>query len=233
MIKVNLKNLPQIIDTSIDLYKNRLLIFKHFLTVGTILHHRPCDIIKAYVKAQKTFGIYKKTMIKNNLTPLDILGNKVHSKNINENKKNILLLGHPYILYDSYISLDLVNKFRKSGINVITHEMIPQNYILWGAKKFPKDMFWTIDKEILGSAYYLLTEDNLDGVVHVASFGCGPDSMTGELLGRMIKKHYNTPYLYLNIDEQSGDAGFNTRIEAFLDILEGGGKNKDYLSTYG
>jgi predicted nucleotide-binding protein (sugar kinase/HSP70/actin superfamily) len=67
----------------------------------------------------------------------------------------------------------------------------------------------------------------------VASFGCGPDSLVGELLERKMIREYRIPFLYLNLDEQTGEAGINTRLEAFLDIVEGRKYIETYIPTYG
>jgi predicted nucleotide-binding protein (sugar kinase/HSP70/actin superfamily) len=39
--------------------------------------------------------------------------------------------------------------------------------------------------------------------------------------------------LYLNLDDPTGEAGINTRLEAFLDIVEGRKYIETYIPTYG
>ena len=36
----------------------------------------------------------------------------------------------------------------------------------------------------------------------------------------------------LTLDEQTGEAGFNTRLEAFLDMMEWRGKNEDNIPSF-
>ncbi|OGD74559.1 MAG: hypothetical protein A2Y64_00875 [Candidatus Coatesbacteria bacterium RBG_13_66_14] len=57
------------------------------------------------------------------------------------------------------------------------------------------------------------------GVVHVTSATCGPDAFVGKTL-EMEAKKAGVPLLILQVDEQSGEAGVLTRIEAFCDMLE-------------
>ncbi|AYO30678.1 hypothetical protein D2962_08620 [Biomaibacter acetigenes] len=73
----------------------------------------------------------------------------------------------------------------------------------------------------------------IDGIIHVASFGCGPDSLIGELLEHRVMREYKVPFLYLTLDEHSGEAGFDTRLEAFLDILEGRKVSESNISAHG
>lgn len=58
--------------------------------------------------------------------------------------------------------------------------------------------------------------EEIDGIIYLACFGCGPDSMIGEMAER-----YTTgkPFMLLTIDEHSGEAGMMTRLEAFCDML--------------
>ena len=40
-----------------------------------------------------------------------------------------------------------------------------------------------------------------------------------EFIERRIKKESTMPFLKLTVDEHSGEAGFDTRLEAFLDMI--------------
>ena len=57
------------------------------------------------------------------------------------------------------------------------------------------------------------------GLVHVTSATCGPDAFVGKTL-EMEAKKAGVPMLIVQVDEQSGEAGLLTRIEAFCDMLE-------------
>jgi len=58
----------------------------------------------------------------------------------------------------------------------------------------------------------------MDGVVHLMPFTCGPEIVAkGVLEG--VRRIYNIPVLSLAFDEHTGEAGFLTRLEAFVDLL--------------
>ena len=63
-----------------------------------------------------------------------------------------------------------------------------------------------------------LKDNNIDGIITINAFGCGPDSIMVDRISRIARK-LNKPILNLSIDEQTGEAGFITRIEAFTDML--------------
>lgn len=62
-------------------------------------------------------------------------------------------------------------------------------------------------------------ENGYDGLIHVKSAGCAPEIDIMPVLQR-ISEDYKIPILYLTYDSQDGDAGLQTRIEAFYDMIE-------------
>jgi predicted nucleotide-binding protein (sugar kinase/HSP70/actin superfamily) len=58
-----------------------------------------------------------------------------------------------------------------------------------------------------------------DGVVQLAPFSCIPEIVAKSIVPR-LSKEYGIPVLTLFIDEQTGAAGVQTRLEAFVDMME-------------
>ncbi|EKD49782.1 MAG: hypothetical protein ACD_63C00051G0004 [uncultured bacterium] len=59
-----------------------------------------------------------------------------------------------------------------------------------------------------------------DGVVHIAVFGCMPEVTVRPILAK-ISQEKNFPIMSLSVDEHSGKAGIQTRVEAFVDLVKG------------
>jgi len=55
-------------------------------------------------------------------------------------------------------------------------------------------------------------------MVHLYPFTCMPEIISRSILPQ-ISKEYDMPVLSLVVDEQTGEAGFQTRLEAFIDLL--------------
>jgi len=72
-------------------------------------------------------------------------------------------------------------------------------------------------------------ERGFDGIIQIYPFSCMPEITVRNILPK-IGSEYNIPILYLPIDEQTGDAGFATRIEAFVDLIKIR-KNRDNFSV--
>ena len=91
----------------------------------------------------------------------------------------------------------------------------PQNIEIHAAT-LPKRMFWTLGRKMAGSGLYFDQDEHIDGIVYLACFGCGPDSLIGEI----IERRMNKPFIMLTVDEHTGETGLLTRLEAFVDMIE-------------
>ncbi len=61
-------------------------------------------------------------------------------------------------------------------------------------------------------------ERNVDGLIHVCPFTCMPEIMSQNIFPKM-REDTNLPILSLIMDEQTGRAGYITRLEAFVDLM--------------
>lgn len=61
-------------------------------------------------------------------------------------------------------------------------------------------------------------ERNIDGLIHVSPFTCMPEIMSQNIFPKM-REDINLPILTLIMDEQTGRAGYITRLEAFVDLM--------------
>ncbi|ADL08016.1 acyl-CoA dehydratase activase-related protein [Thermosediminibacter oceani] len=241
MIRNSIAGLPRIIECELSLYRKKTGFMEHAIKVGRLLGNSTQEILRAYILASSKYNSYKKLRVKNRKLPIDRGNKSFFEAAFEDNSKyksepfkfTVLVVGHPYNIYDYYVSMNLIKKLQGFGAEIITPEVIPERNISVGAKKLNKKLFWTLGKNILGSAYYYMENCKVDGIVHVASFGCGPDSLIGELLERRVSRDYNIPFLYLNLDEHAGEEGFNTRLEAFVDILERRKCGESYVSSHG
>lgn len=59
----------------------------------------------------------------------------------------------------------------------------------------------------------------VDGIVHLAPFTCMPEIVARTVLNT-VSQDYGIPVLTFFLDEHSGETGMQTRLEAFVDLLE-------------
>ena len=179
MIRNSIPGLPYVMDTELNLYRGKSKILDHIFKLGEVLNVNKSRTLVAYYKALKAQKQFEHQLIKKSIIPPDLLGKANETLNDQMFKKSpghikVLLLGHNYNIYDDFISMGLIRKLRKHNIAFITSEMVTKKYMLEGTKKLSKGMFWTLGKKTIGTAYYFLDRKEVDGIIHVASFGCGP-----------------------------------------------------------
>lgn len=129
----------------------------------------------------------------------------------------VALVGHPYNIYDNFVNMQLVSKLHKMGVGVITEEYVEDDLIDKEVKTLFKRPFWTFTRNSYGFSSYVGINKEVQGIIYLSSFACGTDSVTIEFIRDRLKSF---PILILKIDEHTGEAGFDTRIEAFVDMLQ-------------
>ncbi|PUU93011.1 MULTISPECIES: acyl-CoA dehydratase activase-related protein [Halanaerobium] len=131
---------------------------------------------------------------------------------------DIALIGYVYDVYDQYINMDITNKLKEMGVRVHTFSMVREDIIEKELAELRKPMFWEFTNKLYGAAEHYFKNQKIDGVIHLTAFGCGPDSMLGQIL-EIDAKDYDKAFMTLRIDEQTGESHIITRIEAFIDLL--------------
>ncbi len=132
-------------------------------------------------------------------------------------KLRVALAGHPYNIYDNFINMNIVQKLNELGVGVITEEHVDDELIDMEAKNLYKRPFWTFARNSYGFTVHGSREGIFDGIIYISSFACGIDSVVVELIKDKIG---NFPFMILKVDEHTGEAGLDTRVEAFVDMLE-------------
>ncbi len=134
-------------------------------------------------------------------------------------QKAIVLAGRPYNIYDRTINLSVASKLMTSyGINVIPMDFLDQTDIDISAVN--DNMYWSYGKKILQTATKLADDPRFD-IIYITNFKCGPDSFVKQYVRDAIGR----PFLVLQFDGHSNDAGVMTRCEAYLD-------SKGFLDTW-
>ena len=220
MVKHSISDLPEIIAPVVNLKSSKRGLKDAVVYSGKYFTNNKREILKAYEMA---YVKHEEQSLSN------ILDENIDFKKFNSRK--ILLLGHPYNIYDNYINMEVGKKLESNDIKIINTEMIQESIAREYANTLSKRMFWTQGQRIIGVAFNLIENSEIDGIIYISAFGCGLDSVLIELVDRKARE-YNTPFTLLTIDEQTGEAGINTRIEAFLDMLKWRDENEDNISAF-
>lgn len=255
ILKYTKDNLPPIIGPHYSTSREKhgfWRLVRIIFEIGFKFTKNPLRIIYAALKARKDH----KTAMKNVSIDEETLKKWENSEILlndapvivdGEKPLKVALIGHTYLLNDSFASLGVRQKLQKLGVDVITSEQMPRkllerqilrltmiNYGLEFSEpeKLPKKqlekhligrndyLYFEFEHEIVGTAMHFLENKSIDGILMLVNFICGPVSVSMEYAKQFAKKiKSETPIIILSLDAHTGEAGFQTRLEAFSDIL--------------
>lgn len=128
----------------------------------------------------------------------------------NTDQIGIVLFGRPYNAFATEANLNIPAKFASRGIHII-----PWDILDFEDEPLSMDMCWATGQNLMKASSFVSKDPQLFGV-YITSFSCGPDSFLVSYFREIMG---NKPSLTLELDSHTADAGINTRIEAFLDII--------------
>ncbi len=141
------------------------------------------------------------------------LGDDVISR-LSDGDRAVVLVGRPYNALDPGSNLDLHRKLRRLGMTVLPMDALPLEAYFDQVPEI-ESMYWSYGQKILSAGAAIRDNPHLD-CVYVTNFGCGPDSFLLHFFREILG---DKPFLEIEIDEHSADAGALTRLEAFLDTV--------------
>ncbi|MEN6567354.1 MAG: acyl-CoA dehydratase activase-related protein [Veillonellales bacterium] len=144
------------------------------------------------------------------------------------------IVGEIYVMLEPFMNQDLASHLGNMGVEV--HQtMFLSDYVnghLFRKQEYQKlfqhlaalaqpYLRHTIGGHSLKSIGHTVNmgRKNFDGVIHIFPFTCMPEVVAKNILPK-VSSDANIPVLSLTFDEQSGEAGLMTRLEAFVDLLK-------------
>ncbi|MEI7835582.1 MAG: acyl-CoA dehydratase activase-related protein, partial [Planctomycetota bacterium] len=123
----------------------------------------------------------------------------------------VVLIGRPYNLHDAGVNLSVAGKLRDYyGVNVVPLDALDTADV--DISDINDNMFWEMGRRCIAGARIVGQHANLH-VIYITNFKCGPDSF----VKHFIRPASGKPFLTLQFDGHSNDAGMMTRCEAYLD----------------
>ncbi len=144
------------------------------------------------------------------------------------------LVGEIFLVLEPFVNQDIERMLGQMGVEV--HRQISEmqylyhqlNYKNWGVKgerqiekragEYCPEDIGAHGQQSIGDAklYY---ERGFDGVVHVYPFTCLPEITAYTMLHKM-SRDLEFPVISFSMDQQTGRAGLETRLEAFIDMIK-------------
>ncbi len=127
-------------------------------------------------------------------------------------RQSLVVVSRPYNGCDPGLNFGIPEKLRDLNALAIPLDFLP---IQKDFSSDLKNMYWRYGQRIISASRTIADNPGLNAV-YVTNFSCGPDSFITKYFTRGMK---NKPFLTIELDEHSADAGVITRLEAFLDSL--------------
>lgn len=109
------------------------------------------------------------------------------------------------------------SEWLKSNILPWLWHSASEDQLVRAAAPYTAAFFGGHGRETVGGAA-LMSQNGVDGLIHVMPFTCMPEIAASAMLTR-TEHDYGVPIMRLSLDEHTADAGLQTRLEAFVDML--------------
>lgn len=144
----------------------------------------------------------------------------------------IKLIGESYCTIEPFVNFDIIKRLGEMGAIVDPFLTGPRWLGFHGFRigknemTFVQDIakdYWRycVGGEDANSVGHMIlaARAGYDGVIHIHPFACMPSTVVQPTLTQ-ISNDYNIPFLSLSVDEHTSEAGFVTRLEAFVSLLQ-------------
>lgn len=159
---------------------------------------------------------------------------KINSIEIDKQKKplKIAIIGEIYTIIEPFSNLYIEDKLMDYGVSskrtlspswwvkntALSPLKINSLDIKKASKKYLPLCIGGHARECIGESV-IAKNEGFDGAIQIFPMGCMPEIVSKAILPT-VSKDLNMPIMSLIVDEMTGEAGYITRIEAFIDLLE-------------
>lgn len=192
--------------------------YRAVYSTGMIFTDSPARVAQAGLKAWRDYRRYQRGL-QQGLFPRGKLEIDPSQRLCSGNDLTVAVIGHHYNVYDTFTTMSLLDRLRSMGVDVVTADMIPGKLAERELARLPKPLYWSYEEEIVGAILACSRYRLVDGIIFMISFPCGPDSIVRVICEQENRRLGGPPMMTMVIDEHTGESGFLTRIEAFVDML--------------
>lgn len=143
------------------------------------------------------------------------------------------IIGEIYTIIEPFVNLEVERKLGEMGV-LVEKSLTPTSWFEhhvysypFGSKyenmkiKLAKPYLETLvgghGRETIGSAIYYKNM-GYDGVIQILPLNCMPEIVAKSIL-KTVSKDLDFPIMTLIVDEMTGEAGYITRLEAYVDLI--------------
>jgi predicted nucleotide-binding protein (sugar kinase/HSP70/actin superfamily) len=139
------------------------------------------------------------------------------------------VIGEIYTIVDGAVNFGLERKLGQMGIEVHRKLNLTQHLLgglfPWQERRLQRRVSPYLKTTVGGHGRQAIEEmldfakEKFDGIIQLLPFGCMPEITVRPILQEISRKN-NLPFLSISLDEQTSEAGIQTRLEAFVDLMK-------------
>jgi predicted CoA-substrate-specific enzyme activase len=143
------------------------------------------------------------------------LGSELLEQLHQNDQLGVVLFARSYMSQDTGANLGIAEKLAQLGVVPIPLDFLPLKSV--NAKDYSDRPYWFYENKYIAGADITVSDPQLYGL-WLTNFGCGPNSFIIHIVEDIMG---GKPLGQLEIDEHAAEAGIVTRLEAFVDTING------------
>jgi predicted nucleotide-binding protein (sugar kinase/HSP70/actin superfamily) len=183
------------------------------------------DVIKNFADVAVKMGFSRRKGKKAALAGLEsqqrfeadqaVLGRELLEQLRQSDQLGVVLFARSYMSQDAGANLGIAEKLAQLGVVPIPLDFLPLESV--NAKDYSDRPYWFYENKYIAGAAITVSDPQLYGL-WLTNFGCGPNSFIIHIVEDIMG---GKPLGQLEIDEHAAEAGIVTRLEAFVDTIQG------------
>jgi predicted CoA-substrate-specific enzyme activase len=144
-----------------------------------------------------------------------VMGKEMLEQLRQSDQLGVVLFSRSYMSQDAGANLGIAEKLAQLGVVPIPLDFLPLKSV--NAKDYSDRPYWYYENKYIAGADITASDPQLYGL-WLSNFGCGPNSFIIHIVEDIMG---SKPLGQLEIDEHAAEAGIVTRLEAFVDTIQG------------
>lgn len=123
----------------------------------------------------------------------------------------VIVAGKPYVTCAPEVNMAIPRKIASRGFRVLPADLLP----VGDGERHPR-IAWHFAQQLMNAVHYAKKNPNVH-LCCVSCFSCLPDASVYHKVREELR---GVPFCYLEMDSHTARLGFDTRLDAFLEIIE-------------
>ena len=216
---------PPLLEPTVNLKgPTRITLEESFLSLAAALGLPRKAVKEAFQKAlvdweKERQEVFQARGVPRRLIPADLF-QSMENGEAGPARFHLGVIGRPYLIFDPVLSHQIVKRLAFRSCRLTCIQGISEAERERQEESLAKKVYWSLGRDLVAASLSFSQRMDIDGIISISSFACGQDAFTSYLVDHYARQQSDKPFLSLVLDEHSSEVGLQSRLEAFLDLLE-------------